>query len=124
MSAPTYFPMSTNDKQLVWLHGEVKSPPFSLVARRETGLLLRLLQQGHDLVLPHARPMPRLGPRCHELRINDHGRAWRILLRIDRRAILILHVFDKKTPTTPHRVVDACKDRLRRYDMTAHLPRY
>ncbi len=31
------------DKPLVWLHGEVKTPPFSVVARIETGLLLRRL---------------------------------------------------------------------------------
>jgi hypothetical protein len=33
--------MSPTDKPLVWLHGEVKSPPFSAVARLEAGLLLR-----------------------------------------------------------------------------------
>ena len=29
------------DKPLVWLHGEVRSPPFSVGARIEAGLLLR-----------------------------------------------------------------------------------
>ena len=34
------------DKPLVWLKGEVKTPPFSSQARLEAGLLLRRLQQG------------------------------------------------------------------------------
>jgi hypothetical protein len=38
--------MDETDKPLVWLHGEVKTPPFSQEARIETGVLLRRLQQG------------------------------------------------------------------------------
>jgi hypothetical protein len=37
------------DKELVWLHGEVKTPPFSDAGRRTAGFLLRLLQQGQPL---------------------------------------------------------------------------
>lgn len=40
------------DKPLVWLKGEVKTPPFSEPARLEAGFLLRRLQQGHTLALP------------------------------------------------------------------------
>jgi hypothetical protein len=36
--------MSGDDKPLVWLRGEVKSPPFSKDARLEAGFLLRRLQ--------------------------------------------------------------------------------
>jgi len=57
----------------VWLQGEVKSPPFSRQGRLETGYLLRRLQQGDSLGLPHSRPMPGVGPRCHELRVRDEG---------------------------------------------------
>jgi len=46
------------DKPLAWLHGEVKSPPFSKAARIETGYLLRELQRGKVLAMPHSRPMP------------------------------------------------------------------
>lgn len=63
--------MSPNDKPLVWLHGEVKTPPFTKEARLEAGLLLRRLQKGEKIALPHSRPMPGIGARCHELRIND-----------------------------------------------------
>jgi len=31
--------MSPNDKPLVWLHGEVQTPPFSKTARLEAGYL-------------------------------------------------------------------------------------
>jgi hypothetical protein len=33
------------DKPLVWLHGEVKTPPLSTAARIEAGVLLRRLQR-------------------------------------------------------------------------------
>jgi len=32
--------MRTNDKVVVWLHGEVRTPPFSAAARIEAGYLL------------------------------------------------------------------------------------
>jgi len=65
--------MSPGDKPLVWLHGEVRTPPFSKAARLEAGLLLRSLQRGENLSLPQSRPMPSIGPRCHELRIIDEN---------------------------------------------------
>jgi len=38
--------MGIIEKPLVWLHGEVKTPPFSKKARLEAGFLLRRLQRG------------------------------------------------------------------------------
>ena len=108
--------MNVNDKPLVWLHSEVKSPPFSRPARLEAGFLLRKLQRGDALSLPHARPMPSVGPQCHELRVNDENKTWRIIYRIDPDAIVICAVFEKKTPRTPKSVIDVCQQRLRRYD--------
>jgi|SRR5215510_8311787 phage-related protein len=108
--------MNVNDKPLVWLHGEVKSPPFSRPARLEAGFLLRKLQRGDTLSMPHARPMPSIGPQCHELRVNDENKTWRIIYRIDPDAIVICEVFEKKTPRTPKSVIDVCQQRLRRYD--------
>lgn len=58
------------DKPLVWLKGEVKTPPFCNQARLEAGLLLRRLQQGQGLSLPHSRPMPAIGRQCHGLRVS------------------------------------------------------
>lgn len=108
--------MNPNDKPLVWLHGEVKTPPFTTEARLEAGLLLRRLQKGEKNALPHSRPMPSIGARCHELRINDKDSIWRIMYRIDTDAIVILEVFKKKSAKTPKRVLDVCKLRLKVYD--------
>jgi phage-related protein len=66
-------------KPIIWLHGEIKTPPFSKEARIETGYLLRKLQNGDKLSLPQSRPMPSIGVRCHELRINDKNKTWRIV---------------------------------------------
>lgn len=103
-------------KPLVWLHGEVKTPPFSQAARVEAGVLLRQLQEGLLLELPHSRPMPGIGNRCHELRIRDIDSNWRIIYRIDNDAILIVEVFAKTTRTTPRKIIELCQKRLRQYD--------
>jgi phage-related protein len=108
--------VNPEDKPLVWLHGEVKSPPFSATARIEAGYLLRQLQRGESLALPHSRPMPSIGPRCHELRISDRTVTWRIPYRIDQDAVVILEVFAKKTTKTPRRIIEICQSRLRMYD--------
>jgi phage-related protein len=108
--------MAAIDKPLVWLHGEVKSPPLSSAARLETGVLLRRLQRGERLGMPYSRPMASIGPRCHELRINDERSTWRIVYRIDPDAIVIVEVFSKKTTQTPKPVIDNCKRRLKDYD--------
>lgn len=100
----------------MWLRGEIKTPPFSRAARIEVGYLLRLLQKGQALSLPQSRPMPAIGPRCHELRVRDAGAEWRIVYRLDADAVVILEVFSKKARATPRSVLDACIRRLREYD--------
>jgi len=102
----------------VWLSGEVKTPPFSKEARLEAGFLLRRLQKGSNVGMPQARTMPSIGRRCRELRIRDQNKNWRIIVRIDDDAIVIADVFEKKTRTTPAKVIAVCKDRLSRYDKT------
>jgi phage-related protein len=108
--------VSPSDKPLVWLHGEIKTPPFSGAARIEAGYVLRLLQKGQAVGMPQARPMPVVGPRCHELRVRDASADWRIMYRLDSDAVVILEVFSKKTRATPKTVIDACTRRLREYD--------
>lgn len=68
------------------------------------------------LGMPHSRPMPSIGARCHELRIKDDQAAWRIIYRIDSDAIIVLEVFSKKSRATPKAVKDACKRRIKDYD--------
>lgn len=106
------------DKLLAWLHGEIQTPPFSAPARIEAGVLLRRLQRGEKLGLPQSRAMPTLGARCHELRIQDGRLAWRIIYRVDEDAIVIIEVVTKKSAKTPRHVLEACRQRLRRYDET------
>jgi len=108
--------LSPEDKPLFWLHGEVKSPPFGESARVEAGFLLRLLQRGETIGMPHSRPMPSVGKRCHELRISDAQTSWRIIYRIDKDTIILLEVFSKKTGKTPKAIIETCKKRLRDYD--------
>jgi phage-related protein len=108
--------VSPKDKPLAWLHVEVKTPPLGSAARIEAGFLLRRLQRGEAIGMPHSRPMPSIGLRCHELRINDAGMAWRIVYRIDTDAVVIAEVFSKKSRTTPRIVIETCRRRLREYD--------
>ena len=108
--------MKPTGKPLVWLRGEIKTPPFFPAARLEAGYLLRRLQQGDVLSMPHSRPMPRIGPRCHELRIKDIDNDWRIVYRVDTDAIVVADVFAKTTRRTPARVIEDSRRRLRLYD--------
>ena len=108
--------MHGEDRPLVWLHGEIKSPPFSAAARLDAGVLLRRLQRGERLSMPHSRPMPTIGARCHELRINDGHVTWRIFYRVDPDAIVIAEVMKKKTQSTPEATIETCRSRLARYD--------
>ena len=68
--------MTASDNPLAWLHGELRTPPLSDSARVEAGFVLRRIQRGDHLGLPHSRPMPTIGPRCHELRIVDSVRRY------------------------------------------------
>jgi len=108
--------VSPKDKPLIWLHGEIRTPPLTREARLEAGFLLRRIQRGELLPMPHSRPMPSIAARCHELRVNDVGGTWRVVYRIDKDAIVILEVFAKKTSQTPSNVIETCRKRLKEYD--------
>lgn len=71
--------------------------------------------------MPESRPMPSIGPRCHELRIGDAvtKREFRVLYYIGKEAIVILEVFGKNTRATPRTVVEQAKRRLRLYQALA-----
>ncbi|MEO6052985.1 MAG: type II toxin-antitoxin system RelE/ParE family toxin [Chthoniobacterales bacterium] len=103
---------------LRWLSGEVKTPPMGIEARREVGFLLRQLQEGEKLSLPHSRPMPSMGKGCHELRVNDKNKTWRLFYHLDLQsdAIVILEVDEKKTQKTAITTIEVCKKRLISYE--------
>lgn len=90
-------------KPIAWLHGEIKTPPFTEEGRREAGELLRLLQEGERLGMPQAEPLPIVGPRCGSLRVRDGEHHWRIVYRLDSDAVLVLEVYPKKTRRFPKR---------------------
>ena len=107
--------MDRREKDLVWLATKVKSPPFTREARVEAGVLLRRLQKGENLSLPHSRPMPAIARGCHELRIRDRDTTWRIFYFIDADAIVLLELAEKTTRETPQRVLENCRQRLKDY---------
>ena len=108
--------MAATAKDVVWLSGQVKTPPFSTEARLEAGMLLRQLQRGTKLTMPQSRSMPTVGARCHELRIQDRGTSWRIVYRVDTDAIVILEVFKKDGQRAPKSAIANSKRRLSAYD--------
>ena len=108
--------MSPKHKPLVWLHVQPQTPPLSQKARIETGYLLRLLQSGMNLSLPQSRPMPSIGIHCHELRVNDENKTWRLFYRRDVDAIVVILWIEKKNYKTPNEVLDLCRRRLKSYD--------
>ena len=107
--------MDASNKPIIWMHGEVKTPPFSLAARIEAGVLLRRLQRGERLSMPHSRPMSAIGSNCHELRIIDRSVTWRLFYLLEADAVVILEVASKKTAKTPEQVLESCRRRLAAY---------
>jgi phage-related protein len=103
-------------KPVAWLHGDIKTPPFTKEGRKEAGDLLRLLQEGERLGMPLAEPLSGVGPRCGALRVRDSEHNWRIMVRVDADAVLVLEVYAKKTQKIPQEVIERCKKRLKVYD--------
>ncbi len=81
-------------------------------------MLLRLLQEGELLGMPFSRPLPSVGPRCHELRIRDAGHEWRIVYRIDPRCIFIAGTFAKTGKAMQQREFGKAKQALKEFFRT------
>lgn len=103
-------------KPLARLGDWIKTPPLSKDARVEVGSLLTRVQDGEVLGMPHSRPMPSIGPRCHELRITDENRIWRIIYRVDPEWIVVADVFSKTTMKTTAQDIERSRSRLKQYD--------
>jgi phage-related protein len=89
---------------------------MSPAARVEAGYMLGLVQEGVKLAMPQSRPMPEIGSQCHELRVTGERVEWRVIYRVDDLAVLVVDIFEKKTRSTPKRIIEACKRRLSAYD--------
>lgn len=103
-------------KPLLWLSGEVKTPPFTPEGRQEAGMLLRLFHEGERLEMPQSEPLTDVCHRCGALRERDAGHSWRIMYRIYSDAVLVPGVYSKKTRTIPKATIDRCIRRLAQYD--------
>ena len=104
--------MSPNDKPLVWLHGEVQTPPFSKTARLKQDICF-VLCSGGEIILAAVPPDAFHWGALSELRIVDKNLNWRIVYLIEPDAIVILEVFERKTSRTPKPVTDVCKKRIK-----------
>ena len=60
--------------------------------------------------------MPSIGAHCHELRIRDENKIWRLFYRIDADAIVVILWTEKKTNKTSDEILDLCRQRLKSYD--------
>jgi phage-related protein len=96
----------------------ITAPPFSPRGPGR-GHLLMLVQMGESIGMPRSRPIPDIGPRCHELRIRDRDTNWRIFYRTDPDTVLIVHIMGKATRATPRRAIELCRARLAAYDRAA-----
>lgn len=82
--------------------------------RRELGRLLRHLQHGRTLGMPHSRPMPIVALGVEELRVKDASGQYRaFVVRKTPRGIFVLHIFAKKTRETPRGDIELARQRLR-----------
>lgn len=75
--------------------------------------LLSMLAEGQNLGLPVSRPMPVVEHGAHELRIKDRTGAYRVFyFTKDAGAILVFHLFKKKTQEAPKPELETAKRRL------------
>jgi DNA-binding XRE family transcriptional regulator len=59
-----------------------------------------------------------MGKACHELRIVDKTKTWRIIDALHSQAIVVLHVFQKSTLQTPKAAIELSKARLKEFKDT------
>jgi len=107
-----------------WLHGEIKTPPFTATARLEAGFAASpIANAGEKIGLPQVRLMPRHWARAVQSYVfRTRTVTWRILYRLDTDAIVIVAVVlrRKKLPPPPATIVTTAKARLRQYDRAIH----
>ena len=116
VAQPEAVPAETSQlaKTLFWLADEKAfTVGFSPRAAVEATDLFDRICAGENVGMPQSRPMPSIGPRCHELRIRDAAANWRIFYLIDVEAIVILGIHLKKTQATPDQTIDLMKKRIR-----------
>ena len=82
--------------------------------RQKLAELLSLLAAGENIGMPVSRPMPIVEHGTHELRLKDHTGHFRVFYFTKREdAILVFHLFKKKTQETPAKEIETGKRRLK-----------
>lgn len=82
--------------------------------RHALGRLLRHVQHGRSLSMPHSLPMPIVALGVDELRVKDESGQYRaFVVRKTPRGILVLHVFMKKSRETPRDAIELARRRLK-----------
>ena len=77
--------------------------------------IFALLSHGEFLGMPISRPMPVMGSGIYELRIHDKSGQHRIFYYTKHeKAILVFHMFKKKTRTTPKHEIQIGLRRLKK----------
>ena len=73
-----------------------------------------LLRAGETLKMPVSRTMPSVEHGVHELRLRDRIGQLRVFYYTKLRdAILVFHLFRKKTRQTPQKEIETGRKRLR-----------
>jgi len=87
---------------------------FPKEARIRLGRGLFLLQQGEQLGMPHARPMPGVAVGVSELRVKAEDGSFRAFYyAASAEGILVFHAFVKKTQQTPPLEIELGRKRLK-----------
>jgi phage-related protein len=82
--------------------------------RQKLAELLALLAEGENLGMPVSRPMPVVEHGVHELRKKEHTGQFRVFyFTKEANAILVFHLFKKKTQETPAQEIETGKKRLK-----------
>ncbi len=72
------------------------------------------LQEGKKLCMPLSRPTPSVAMGVAELRIKSSDGTFRVFYYLKfAKAILILHLFQKKTQRTPQHEIEIARRRLK-----------
>lgn len=91
---------------------EIEDLDFSL--KRQLAELIGLLAEGENLGMPISRPMPVIEHGAHELRVKDRSGQYRIFYYTKKAdAILVFHLFKKKTQETPKQEIETARNRLK-----------
>ena len=86
---------------------------LDLDTRIRVAELLDLLSKGENLGMPVSRPMPVVAHGVHELRIKDRSGQYRIFYYVKHKdALLVFHLFKKKTQEAPAKELDLARKRL------------